>query len=54
MKNGKPKKKPNPIASALADMRWKGVTKAERSVIMTRAIETRWARVREKERNGKR
>ena len=38
-----PRKK-NPLAVALGELRWKGVSKAERSVIMTKAITARWAK----------
>lgn len=40
----KPPRKKNPLAVALGELRWKGVPKAERSAIMTRAIKARWAK----------
>lgn len=38
-----PKRK-NPLAVALGQLRWKGIPKAERSKVMTRAIKARWAK----------
>lgn len=40
----KPGKKKNPLAVALGELRWKQVSKAERSRLMTAAIRARWAK----------